>query len=127
MILGIHHVSMKCQGGDEYARAKAFYLGTLGLSLVREWPQGVMISAGSGLIEIFCNGEGVKEKGAVRHFALTVDDVDACIEKVRRAGYKILVEPKDLTIPSDPPFRARMAFCQGPLYEQIEFFQELSA
>lgn len=127
MILGIHHVSMKCQSGDEFARAKAFYLGTLGLSLVREWPQGVMIAAGSGLIEIFCNGEGIKEKGAVRHFALSVDDVDACTEKVRRAGYKILVEPNDLLIPSDPPFRARMAFCLGPLQEQIEFFQELSA
>ena len=107
MIRGIHHVSMKCLPGDEFARAKAFYLETLGLPVRREWSQGIMIDAGNALIEIFCTGEGVKEKGALRHIALAVDDVDAYTEKA--------------------PLRARMAFCLGPLGEQIEFFCEEQA
>ena len=127
MITGIHHVSMKCGKREDFERAKAFYVQTLGLTLLREWPQGAMIDTGSGLIEIFCNGEGVREKGAVRHFALNTDDVDACVALVRAAGYPILVEPNDLTIGSVPPLHARMAFCSGPLGEQIEFFMETEA
>ena len=127
MIRGIHHVSMKCLSGDEFARAKAFYLETLGLPVRREWPQGIMIDAGNALIEIFCTGEGVKEKGALRHIALAVDDVDAYTEKARRAGCAVLRESGGLLIPSDPPLRARMAFCLGPLGEQIEFFCEEQA
>ena len=124
MITGIHHVSMKCGTAAELKRAKAFYLDVLGLTLKREWPEGIMIDTGRGLIEIFSNGEGVKEKGAVRHFALTVDDVDAAAEKARAAGYPVFLGPRDILIASDPPLEARMAFCVGPLGEEIEFFQE---
>ena len=124
MITGIHHVSMKCGTAEELARAKAFYLGALGLALKREWPEGIMIDTGCGLIEIFSNGEGVKEKGAVRHFALAVDDVDAAAEKARAAGCPVFLGPKDILIASDPPLEARMAFCVGPLGEEIEFFRE---
>lgn len=124
MITGIHHVSMKCATPEEFARAKAFYLEALGLTVHREWPQGVMMDTGAGLIEIFCNGAGIREKGAVRHFALATDDVDGCVEKARRAGCPILIEPKDLVFDSQPPIHARMAFCLGPLGEQIEFFSE---
>ena len=31
---------------------------------------------------------------------------------------------KDIVIPSSPELHARMAFCYGPLGEEIEFFQE---
>ena len=117
---------MKCASREEFDRAKAFYGDILGMAVKREWPEGVMMDTGAGLIEIFCNGEGVKEKGAVRHFALATDDVDGCIEKVREAGYAILAEPNDLIIQSVPPVHARMAFCLGPLGEQIEFFAERS-
>ncbi|MBR6186798.1 MAG: VOC family protein [Clostridia bacterium] len=127
MITGIHHVSMKCAAREEFDRARAFYTRTLGMKIKREWPAGVMIDTGNGLIEIFCNGEGIREKGAVRHFALATDDVDECVRRVRQAGFRILVEPNDLTIDSTPPFHARMAFCLGPLGEQIEFFMEKEA
>ena len=33
-------------------------------------------------------------------------------------------EPKDIEIQSDPRFPARIAFCHGPLGEDIEFFCE---
>ena len=125
MITGIHHVSMKCGKPEEFQRAKEFYCGVLGLSVWREWPEGVLLDTGNGLIEIFNNGEGEPHKGAVRHFALAADDVDGCVEAVRRAGYRVFIEPKDIVINSVPPYPARIAFCVGPLGEEIELFQEL--
>ncbi len=124
MIKGIHHISMKCKTNEDLEKAKNFYLDLLGFSLVREWPAGIMIDSGNGLIEIFCNGAGVRETGAIRHVAFSADDVDSVVEKVRAAGYEVFKEPNDIEIPSEPVFRARMAFCFGPLGEQIEFFQE---
>ena len=124
MITGIHHVSMKCGTAEEFARAKDFYLRVLGFSVVREWPEGVMIDSGAGLLEIFCNGTGIRTKGAVRHIAFSTDDVDGIIAKVKAEGYEVFIEPNDITIRSVPEFHARMAFCYGPLGEEIEFFQE---
>ena len=124
MITGIHHVSMKCGDKDEFQRAKDFYMNTLGLPLKREWPEGIMIDAGGVLIEIFSNGTGSKEKGAVRHFAFAVTDTDEMAERVTAAGYEVFAAPKDIAIPSDPVCRARIAFCKGPLGEEIEFFCE---
>ena len=115
---------MKCASPQEAARVKAFYVELLGMRLVREWPEGMMIDTGCGLIEVFTTGKGVRQKGAIRHLALACDDVDACAEKVRTAGCTVFIEPRELCIPSDPPLRARMAFCYGPLGEEIEFFQE---
>lgn len=124
MIKGIHHVSMKCGNKEEFEKAKNFYMTVLGLPVKREWPEGIMIDTGNGLIEIFCNGDGIRSKGAVRHFALDVDDVDLLAERIKSAGYDVFIEPGDIVIPSDPPFRARMCFCTGPLGEEIEIFSE---
>lgn len=124
MIMGIHHVSLKCASTQDYRQARDFYLGVLGLSVRREWAEGVMIDTGGGLIEIFCNGAGERRKGAVRHFALQTDDVDEMAEKIKAAGYAVFIEPNDIVIPSEPPYPARMAFCIGPLGEEIELFQE---
>ena len=75
MIKGIHHISMKCGSEEELARVKEFYLDILGLSVCREWSEGIMIDTGNGLIEIFCNGEGERKRGAIRHVALLTDQV----------------------------------------------------
>ena len=124
MITGIHHVSMKCENAEDFQRVKDFYCGILGLPVWREWPEGVMIDTGSGVIEIFRSGGGGVGQGVIRHFALAETQVDDTIEKIRQAGYEIIVEPKDVTIASTPAFPARIAFCIGPLGEQIELFQE---
>lgn len=55
---------------------------------------------------------------------MKTDDVDGCVKAVREAGYPITVEPKDIVIPSQPEFPVRVAFCNGPTGEEIEFFQE---
>ena len=124
MIKGIHHISMKCGTDEELRKVKEFYIDILGLKICREWDGGLMINTGNGLIEIFTNAEGEHRLGAIRHFALLTDQVDALTEKVKAAGYEVIVEPNDRVIPSDPELPIRMAFCFGPLGEQIEFFCE---
>ena len=124
MITGLHHISMKCGTSEEFEKAKSFYTGLLGFVTVREWPEGIMLRCGNFQLELFCNGAGVKELGAIRHMALATDDVDAVAAKVKEAGYEVFIEPKDIVIGSVPEFHARMAFCFGPLGEQIEFFKE---
>ena len=124
MITGIHHISLKCGTKEDFEKAKDFYLNVLGFSVVREWPEGIMIDSGAGLLEIFSNGEGIRAKGALRHIAFATDDADGIAERVKAAGYRVFIEPKDIVIRSDPEFPARMTFCFGPLGEEIEFFQE---
>ena len=123
MIKGIHHISMKCLPGD-LPKVKDFYITLLGLRLIREWAEGIMIDTGNGLIEIFTNADGTHCLGAIRHFALLTDNVDDAVNKVKAAGYEVFVEPNDKVISSNPEYPIRMAFCFGPLGEQIEFFCE---
>mgnify|MGYP000107456286 FL=1 len=124
MIKGIHHVSMKCSNQEEYEKTLHFYKDILGLPVKRSWNAGIMLDTGAGLIEIFNDGEEKLDKGVIRHFAFAVDDADRCIDTVRKAGYEVFVEPKDVVIASMPPLPARVAFCYGPLGEEIEFFVE---
>lgn len=123
LIEGIHHFSMKCTTG-QLERVMEFYHELLGLPIARRWEDGLMLDTGSGLIEIFTNGDGASAKGTIRHVALATDDVDRCAAVVREAGYSVFIQPKDIVIPSNPPLSARIAFCVGPIGEEIEFFQE---
>ena len=78
----------------------------------------------NGFIEIFTNAEGEHRLGSIRHIALLTDNVDEIVDKVKSGGYEVIVEPNDKIIDSNPPYHIRMAFCFGPLGEQIEFFCE---
>lgn len=127
LICGIHHVALKCDGTAEFEKTLHFYQDVLGLEPVRSWGEGenagAMLSTGDGLLEIFASGRKLPQ-GAIRHFALRTERVDDCVAAVRAAGYPITVETKDIVIASNPPFPARIAFCTGPVGEEIEFFQE---
>ena len=124
MIKGIHHISMKCGSSEELAKVREFYIELLGLKIEREWADGMMIDTGNGLLEIFTNAEGTRSLGAIRHMALLTDDVDEIAAKVKAFGYEVFIEPNDKVIASNPPYPIRMAFCYGPLGEQVEFFCE---
>jgi glyoxylase I family protein len=124
MIKGIHHISMKCGTSGELAKVREFYIELLGLEIVREWADGMMIDTGNGLLEIFTNAEGTRSLGAIRHMALLTDNVDEIAAKVKTFGYEVFIEPNDKVIASNPPYPIRMAFCYGPLGEQVEFFME---
>lgn len=127
-IKGIHHAALKCRGVEEFQQTVAFYRDVLGLTVKRTWGQGVeagaMLDTGSGLLEIFANGTNAPGQGAVRHLALATDDVDGCVAAVKAAGMTVFVEPKEIVIPAETPYPARIAFFYGPVGEQIELFQE---
>ena len=125
-IAGIHHIALKCCGIEEYKKTVDFYHGILGLPVARTWGEGensgIMLDTGAGLFEIFANANDKLGMGALRHIALAVEDVDVCVEAVRAAGYEVTVEPCDICIGSTPPYPARIAFCIGPVGEELEFF-----
>lgn len=126
-VKGVHHIALKAKGLDDFDKLFKFYHEILELPVVRTWGEGenigAMLDTGAGLMEIFANAEDYPGQGAIRHMAFDVVDTDACVEAVRKAGYEITVEPKDIVIGSEPPYPARIAFCIGPVGEEIEFFQ----
>ena len=105
LISGIHHVALKCQGTEAFEQTVHFYRDILGMKVARSWGEGrnagIMLDTGSGLMEIFANAQDVREQGAIRHIALAAENVDACIDAVRAAGYEVTIEPKDIVIASN--------------------------
>lgn len=126
-ITGIHHIALKAQGLDTFRKTVAFYHEVLGLPIARSWGEGenvgIMVDTGAGLLEIFANAPNDPGQGALRHLAFSVANTDTCVDAVRSAGYEITKEPTDIVIASQPPYPARIAFCIGPVGEEIEFFQ----
>lgn len=120
-VSALHHCSMKCGSAEEFERVRHFYCDVLGLSVAREWPQGIMLDTGNGMLEVFTNAEGIRALGAIRHLAFEVDDAATFAEAVRKAGYEVFLGPKEI----DTPYHAVISFCFGPLGEQVEFFQRL--
>lgn len=124
LIKGVHHVCMKCVTAEQFAEVQRFYGELLGLPKVREWPVGVMYDLGGVLLEVFSNGTADLPQGVWRHIALATEDVDGCVKAVSDAGYPVTIAPKDIVVASQPPVPARIAFCIGPMGEEIEFFHE---
>ena len=126
---GFHHACMKTRDWDATMR---FYKDTLGCTekvAWREAPQrAVMLDAGDGnYIEVF---EDLAYTGApngeINHFALRTTRLDDVAARIRAAGYKITVEPRDVTIQTTNgfgPVPVRIFFCDGPNGESIEFLQ----
>ncbi len=123
---GFHHVAMKVKDFDATC---SFYVEGLGFALKRSWQRngigGALVDTGGGnYLEISGGGpDKTSQNSTFLHIAVRVADCDAATERARSAGGEITVEPKDVVIPSDPPLKARISFCQGPDGESIEFFQ----
>lgn len=123
---GFHHISMHVR--DLEATIK-FYTQGLGFTSALTWgPENrrtVLLDTGDGNYLEVTQGEaeGFNPAGLVRHFALRTTDCDKAIEAARAAGAKVTVEPRDVELSSVPPTPIRIAFCQGPDGELIEFFQ----
>lgn len=126
MIKGLHHVSMKCATEEDFSRVLEFYRDTLGLTEYRRWPEGVLLDTGSGYLEIFLGENATSGRGSLRHLALETDDVDGCVKLAEAAGYPVFLPPQNKTFPSQPPLSMRIAFCKGPLGEEVEFFCPLA-
>ena len=127
--IGLHHIALATADFD---RTLEFYTDGLGCQLARIWGEGsgraAMLDIGNGvLIEVFANGTpdpAQNEKWV--HIAFKTSNPDQAYANAIKAGAASHMEPKDMTIQSDPPMDVRIAFVKGPSGEIIEFFQEKS-
>lgn len=123
---GFHHVSMRVRDLEKTIR---FYSEGLGFVPRFSWGQRprrtVLLDTGDGNYFEVSQGDPsqVYGEGIFRHLALRVDDCDAAVEAARAAGAEVTVEPKDVTLSSEPPLQLRIAFFKGPDGEVIELFQ----
>jgi glyoxylase I family protein len=126
---GFHHVCVKTRDWDATMR---FYRETLGFTEKIAWrtaPQrAAMLDAGDGnYLEVFEDlAYAGAPNGAILHFALRTTRLDEVAVRVRTAGAKITMEPRDVTIPTTNgagPVPVRIFFCEGPNGESIEFLQ----
>jgi glyoxylase I family protein len=126
LVTGFHHAALKVVDFDAVVR---FYQDGLGLKEKIRWGEGngraVMLDAGGGnYVEVFAGGDGAKPEGGILHLALRTPDCDAALAAAVAAGAVVTMEPRSLTIPSQPqPTPVRIAFCRGLAGELIEFFQ----
>ena len=127
LLQGVHHVCLKAQGSRDYERAREFYLEILGFRLVREWGEGddrgCMIQLGNCLLELMANGKPEQNtQGIYRHIAFRTENADSAFALAVSAGCPVVMEPCDRNLGGRYPIR--IAFCTGPLGEELEFFQE---
>lgn len=129
-ISGIHHVAIKAMGVEKFNSLIFFYSEILGMPVVRKFGEGneivAMIDTGAGILELFANGSEDISSGLFQHIALATPSVDDCVEAVRSHGYEITVEPCNMMLGTkEHPYPVRLAFCLGPVGEEVEFFTEL--
>ena len=126
MIKGLRHASLSAPGTEGFNKALDFYTNILGFKLIRSWgvrpAGGVMLDCGNCIVEIMANGSAKLDKGWWGHIALATDDVDGIVERLRKEGYPVLMEPCDKDLNG---YRVHIAFCGGPCGEEIELFCEL--
>ncbi|GAC1327243.1 MAG: hypothetical protein NVSMB17_01000 [Candidatus Dormibacteria bacterium] len=123
---GIHHVAIDAADFDA---TKRFYTAGLGFHVSYEWVtsrgRAAMLGGDDGThIEVFdIPGRPLPADGAITHFALRTDDVDAAYATALAAGGVAHTEPRDYAYAgsSQPP--VRLAFCRGLDGELIEFLQ----
>jgi glyoxylase I family protein len=127
---GLHHVALKTRDWD---RSTAFYRDVLGFTLKISWtmPNGLRAAmfdmGGSQYLEMFEDPAYTPSPdGALLHLALRTNEVDAATARVRAAGMRITIEPKDVVFDTTNGFgevHIRLSFFIGPNGETWEFFQ----
>lgn len=125
---GFHHLSMRVRDLDASIK---FY--TEGLGFVERFSWGkasqktVLLDTGDGNFFELSQGDpdpSVYGDGVFHHIALRTDDCDDALEAARVAGADVTMEPRDVTISTEPPLQIRIAFLKGPDGEVIELFQD---
>lgn len=124
---GTHHIALQTHDWDASLK---LYRDVLGMTEAASFSSGdgqkiVLLDTGDGShIELFGPSTGAARTGGgadpILHFALTTTDARAATEHVRRAGYNITVEPKELNLGG---LEVTIAFFEGPSGEVVEFFE----
>ena len=128
---GCHHIAVAAR---DWEASLALYVDVLGMTKVTEFQAGgpggrtvLILDMGDGShMELFEPLSDTPVPGSdapndpVLHFALATTDARSSTEHVRRAGYKITVEPRDVDLAG---LKATISFFEGPSGEIIEFFE----
>ena len=61
---------MKCGTAEELAKVREFYIELLGLKVIREQAEGMMIDTGNGLLEIFTNADGKRHSDQIERLVV---------------------------------------------------------
>jgi len=127
---GFHHLALRVRDFDASIK---FYSDVLGFKVKTIFPHpwdknvrkiAMMETEDGNYMEIFSDApDNLKADGAFFHVAFRTDDVDAVIEKVKKAGVGVTMEPTDVHLECDIPTVLRVAFIKGPDGEEIEFCQ----
>ena len=133
---GFHHLAIRAFDFDATLR---FYIEGLGFEIAYGWGEdarnrgerdtrAAMLDTGDGnYVEVFAGGierpNQEAPEGAILHYALRTSNCDAALERARRAGAVVTMEPKTVPVGGEPPRDFRIAFVRGLDGEVIEFFQ----
>ena len=124
---GLHHVCLKANGKKEFDKAVEFYSSVFGLPLLRTWGEentsGAMLQMDGIILEIVAGGEDSTPNSYWRHIAMHCDspeEVDAEAARLAAMGYPTTKGPFSKNLGGSYPIH--VAFCEGPLGEEIEFF-----
>ena len=122
---GFHHLSMKVKNLEKSIK---FY-EALGFIEKVSWGEAakktVLLDTGDHNYFEISQGDPEQEfvEGVFKHVALRVDDCQAALERVRKAGAEVTVETREVTLKSEKPIQIRIAFFKGPDGELIELFE----
>ena len=131
-ICGVHHIALNT---SDLEKSIKFYTEGLGFKLERTWKNGnntktlAMIDIGSGnKIELFSDCSGTtaypQEAGSFIHLAFRVKDTEKAFKRALEYGAAEHMLPKEMTMPSEPPYHVALSFVKGPDGELLEFFEE---
>ena len=108
--LGVHHVSINVA---DVPAALEFYVGGLGLQVRDDRPAfsfgGAWLDVGAQQVHLI-EADVPDQNG--QHFALAVDDLDACVAELRARGFEV-TEPR-------PVGPGRQAFVDDPSGNRVE-------
>ncbi len=128
-VLGIHHVALHCA---DFEKSYRFYTKGLGLREFKRWQSGertvaLLEIADGSYIELFSHGKprsfSDTQAGMYVHLALQVADSRAAFDRSLAFGAGEKIAPKAVSLGSQDPLQATIAFVYGPDGEEIEFFQ----
>jgi catechol 2,3-dioxygenase-like lactoylglutathione lyase family enzyme len=137
--IGFHHVAIRAADFDATIR---FYTEGLGCKVRYRFAvpgridRAAFLDTGDGrYIEVFGPGSTVQSEGrrrrpdeeptegALLHFCLRVDDVEASYSRALAAGAVSRIEPRMAKLGGEPPAEVQIAFVTGPNGEVIEFLK----